>query len=726
MLTLCIVLAAVAPVVSDAASAGETDFVWKRKDRAGKDAWRLPAAICDDETFSVRFSLATVDAHATDPRFTLDVDGIAIESNGQNLTFVPGERTVPFYYLRYCLLHDFVFVCEPTRVRYWIDGVEYEPLAKSGRPPRGFALSAEGIDAEIRRLRWTKGDASSVWLPRNTLANGGFEQVSEDYPVGWGTEGFGVGSFAAIADIERVRENFTVDDTVAYEGTRSFRLTGSDGKLTPPLCELWTDRLSNTEYTVSAYVRTDRPGTPVTMSVFEGSFFGTPRLVASRTFAATSAWTRVGTVFRTVTGVRSYVSFAPPQEAGARLWIDAVQVERGGRTTDYVTRRFPEPEYPTDLPEVMDYLCPLTPAHAPTNAPPPRMKRICPRRNSFVVDGKEYFPFGLCHEFAVPAQSFSDYERALDRYARCGFNFIELFNLKPSTDSALLKRVLDAGERRGIKTFLYIGHDAKTQREDVRLVDMVRPVARHPNLLGVGMYDECYGTIPQETRDAAAARVRAALGGEVPVRFSEMDVAVIDNADYSGADIASGDFYEVCQSDPSLFYHYTKRLKDLNEGRTVMVYPMATGGVWHWTRDPTAREILAQAYMAYALEIFGLDWWVGAPFSAAAMEALVQAKRERDAIDPSRFLDGEKASVVCRAKRNGVKFAARLRGDDLLIVAVNIRHEKVRAEWSLRDAGYDSATAEVWFENRTRPVAAGVFVDDFESLERHVYRVFRK
>lgn len=666
-------------------------------------------------TYSVKLRLAVLNAR-DGGRVTLSVDGIRFVSDGVNMKATggglekPRECGIEFRNRRY---HELVFIVTEDEIRLFADGAERKAFPKKPGAARAFAVTARNADIEFEASRVVAGDVSENWCYRNAISNGGFEQLANGYPIYWGTQGFGFGHPDDIADLDRARARFRIDDKMAYEGRNSMFVERRKGERSLHLCECWRGRLAHTNYVLSAYLRSDWPGTEVAVEMLQGYL-----PIAKTVVRPGSEWSRFELPFETVTGSQTRPRFFVASEEG-RFWIDAVQLERGKKATPFVAHADPESDLPVHPAVVGDHYYPDGDLSCKYPGVNPRMARVDPVRNSFRLPDGEFFPFGFCLE--RPVHDMTAYGKMLDCFKAHGFNFFEPFEGGFPKTSELAREMLDAAESRGIKTAFYVGHDPKTFEVDRRKVDILKSVARHPNLLEVAIMDELSERVTAEKRASEATYVRETLGGEVPVMINDCDYGPSARMDYAAADVASMDMYFAGNHDIGCLWHLLRRLRDDNPGRVVTYYAEASG---HFTRtmprDPTPEEVLLQAYIGYSLELFGMCWWIACPLSEPVMPAMAQAKRERDAIDPSRYLDGTPFPVECTSWHEAVKFSARESGQTVTIISVNISERELRAKWKLPKT---AKRAKILFEDRMLEIGGETFEDVYRPMERHVYQI---
>lgn len=609
--------------------------------------------------------------------------------------------------------HDYVLAREGDRFRWWLDGDEMRGTDFPKGAVRGFRLMTNDVGATMANFESVKGAIPGGWVPKNFVINGGFEELQDSYPIGWSTHTFGLGEIADMADMDTARRAFRIDGG-AFEGRRCMRLEKTGGRRSYPLWECWRNRPAETDWTYSVYLRADRPDVKVSLMALEGY-----ESLSATEVMPTAEWRRYVLRFRSKRGVSLRVGLELRSEGV--LWADAAQLERGRVMTAFETRRFHDIDMPENPPVVADHYLPQS-YKAPDKVkavPPPVSSRVNPSRNSYRLNGKEFFPFGFC--VTGRYTGLADWERLLDVFAGNGLNFVEISNEAFPKTGKELRAILDAARKRDIAVGFYCGYDGKSGALKTNQVELAASVREHPALLQVGLYDETWGNFSDKLRADNTAWARRQLG-DVPIKFNEFDAGVVTHFNYSVADVASVDMYYVGRQDVSAMYYLVNMLRQDNPNRVVMYYPMAAGRFTSdWMRDATPDEVEAQAYAGFCQEAFNTIWWIGMPLGPSVVPALARVKRERDVIDPSRFLDGKKAKVSCESPDDRVKFTARTDGKTLTVISFNASPAATEAVWSLPFDG----EAKVLFENRRVKVRNGTMKDRFAGHGRHVYRIRR-
>ena len=692
-------------------------FRWELKG-TGEIKTYAVKGIPENGTFSVRFRAALMGVGA-DGKLKVVADGVTFKCSGDgfcldgtvdNSHVIPGQLDDKGFNLslRNRCYHEFVFVCAEDRVTLFGDGDEKRPILKRLGGSRVFELTCENANLDVKELEIEARDMTGVWTCRNMLINGGMEELVNGYAPYWTTANFGFYAVDQIADLKKAREGYHIDGTVAYEGTNSMYLATKE-----PFYECWRTRPAGRDYVFSIYAKGGKPGSRLTLDVLAGY-----KPITNRTVELTAEWKRYEVSFNT--GKTKSFRCGVRLTSGGCAWVDAAQVEVGTKATPYVTRPTPQfCEVPPNPPKVMDhYYTDKSKPKAPSGRPP-RMSRVDPKRNSFRFDDKEYFYYGM-RSFGM--QDTPEWRKAMDQFAAWGMNLNTVHALPKSPD--VLRRLLDESEKRGIKTMFKLKYNWSNPEVDEKVlsdIQTIKAVADHPNILLIDSMDESYGRISAEDKRKFLDMVRSETGGQIPMMVNEFDAGIINHADYSAADVASGDFYVVGCQEISAQYYILKQLRDDNPDSVVGYYPMCTGHFSIWGRDATPAEIIAQAYNGYVLEVFNILWWQAVPLSKVACDAVAQGKRERDLIAPSAFLDGTPVDAKCVSRNDAVKFTARkMKNGVTRIIALNIENRPNDAEWKLPETPTEIKALIGKSPDR---VTGNSIHDAFGPLERRVYDV---
>ena len=712
MMRLLLVVALV--VASACEAVAEEHFRWDLLGTEESREWQMDG-VPDAGAYSVRMRLALAskgNKHGSRIEFTVDGVRIVSDGGGINAFDADGKRSLGAD-LRNRRYHDFVFVVDQGMLHITFDGDERKPLKANG--PRGFKLVSHKSTVDVAWAEVSAGDMSGIWTCRNLIQNGGFETLANGYPFSWTTGRFGFGTFEDISNAAATRMRYRIDSEDAFEGTNAMRLAVGENEKSFPLWECWRARLNDEDYVLSVYVKALKPGTHVRLMAGEGD-----RTFASRTFGITNVWTRLTLPFHYEKGSQFRGGFA--LEGPGEALFDAAQLERGHEPTQFVTCPCKCEEVPPTPPQVMDTYYsegPFVPAA--TNLPM-RFTFLDPVRNSAHYGEEEYFPYGFNTE--SPYMGRDSFVRTLDLFATSGFNYIKFPVIGRTLEPGVLKEMLDAAWDRGIRVMLGLQSGADF-RQSPDAVAAVTSVKGHPALMAVSIIDEgSIKSVTPEVRQERADEIRRALDGRIPVFMNECDLGVVIRESFSAADIASVDVYEVGFGEISSLYYVLKQFHDQVPERMKMFYPMSSGGITSdWPRDATREEVLAQAYIGYVLEMFGIVWWQGVPLSQESFDAVVQAKRERDIIDPSGFLNGTRAVVRCASRNDAVKFTARRHGKVVTVIAVNIENRRNWAAWEFPMGLKGTVRARIGDVSGVQ-IKDGLFlVDSFGPLERRVFEV---
>ena len=694
------------------AGAGES-FRWMLNG-TGKSRTYAVKGLPETGTYTVRFRAALMNARGGKLRVVADGvafecygDGFALEGSKENHV-LPGQLDDVNlgFELRNRCYHEFVFVCTPEEIVLFGDSREKRPIRKLPGGARAFSVVADAVDLDVAGLESAACDMRGTWTCRNMIANGGFETLDNGYPTSWSTYNFGYGTVDAVADLKAMREMYCIDGTVAWEGRNSMRL-----KCGCPFWECWVSRPKDRDYVYSLYAKAAKPGTKLTLMVAAGE-----RDPVQKTVEVGTDWQRFELAIpcaKKTGGMRCGMTLP----SGGCVWVDGAQLEYGSKATAYVEHPFYAWEVPPDPPAVMDHYYSAQVKPKAASGRPPRMPRVDPKRNSFRMDGKEVFTFGFCVQGGWQG-SCARNAVVYDRFKEWGFNMYDWISGYPKTSEEMVRTVEDAA-RRGLYLMFYVAFDLNRGTFDAHQVVLLKSVVHHPNVLGVNVFDEMFSRLPVEKRKEPIAWLRQQLGADVPIQFNEFDLGVINDMDYSLADVASADFYVIGRQEVSALYYALKQHRDQNPDAVVTFYPMGAGHYSIWPRDASPAEVLAQAYMGYVLEVFNVKWWTLAPMTGDVIPAMAQAKREMDLIDPSKFLDGESAEVTCKSRNDAVKFTARrMKSGVTRVIAVNIENRPNAAKWTLPSA---PKAAKALVGKGPDKVSGATIEDAFGPLERRVY-----
>ena len=150
----------------------------------------------------------------------------------------------------------------------------------------------------------------------NWVKNGGFEWVSDDLPVAWGTGLWGIGASPWVSDSDAFTGSYAIDEKEAAAGTRCLRLTNVGNA--PFAYSCWMSPPSDWRYRLSLKMKSSVP-----MHV-RVEYSGT-----KKEFEITSAWSEYA-IDDLAPSARSRIGIFP-LERGV-LWVDSVSLMTEGKT----------------------------------------------------------------------------------------------------------------------------------------------------------------------------------------------------------------------------------------------------------------------------------------------------------------------------------------------------------------------------------------------------------
>lgn len=195
-----------------------------------------------------------------------------------------------------------------------IDGIRLSPFQSETGDFSLYIASVELIDS-------APGE--------NILANSGFETAAIDgFPDSWGPGHWGLSASTWVADTPAWRARWgTVTDDV-HSGSRAMRIVGDTNTAGLRLYSTRVILDADSDYTISAWMKSDREAYPVTMSI-DG--------IGVRPVSVGKSWQR-HTFTVAEKKPRARICTIIPTASGT-LWIDDVKLEQGNTVTDWKPAR---------------------------------------------------------------------------------------------------------------------------------------------------------------------------------------------------------------------------------------------------------------------------------------------------------------------------------------------------------------------------------------------------
>jgi hypothetical protein len=551
-----------------------------------------------------------------------------------------------------------------------------------------WSNGAGKLSLRLRNLRALPADPAE-----SLLKNGSFEISGVGVPYGWGSGHWGVGSLPWATHMDLWRERFRVDDSVAKDGAHSLLLYNTPDLPLLKAQSVWfTPPKSAGPLVLSAWLRSDQTGLPVTLSC-----------------GNRSAQAEVGTEWRqaSVSGIedaeRVIVTIAP--QAPGKLWIDAVQVQKGDApTADYhpafgdqaIAARerlvdWSPPRRTADIAAGRSITGPTQPAEAAIDA-----------HGRFLLDGKPYIQHSLGLEFV------SDLD-ILNFAAESGFRDV-CVQVQPNVTTDELQAIFDRCAEVGLRIIPWL--DGRMTRE--QFTQHIRTLKDHPALLAWYVYDEPSG----ERFAEAEARygIAKALDPTRPALINYLS----NKLEGHMGDIYSTDVYPIPHSTPMAAIGAVQRMEAAAapEHKPVWMWLQGTGYAYWMDREPTPRELSCMVYGSLLEGARGLYYFAQIPRTKQCWDEMRAVLVEVDALTPAlTSLDAaptltcDSPDVLCRAYSSE---------GSMWVVSVNTRPTPCRPTFALEGS---TGPVNVPFEGREVRAEAGRWTDDFGPYERHVYRL---
>ncbi len=572
-------------------------------------------------------------------------------------------------------------------------GVEGQPAGWGSISRFRFSLWGNGpghVVFRMRNFRAVAGDPN-----RNFLRNGSFE-VPGPLPIAWGSGHWGVGNLPWVADMDLWRRHFSLDRAVARHGQASLRLLNPSGFPRLNAVSAWfTLPAARAEaYTLSAWLRSDRDGLPVTMTCAE-------REVTAK---VGKEWQRI--VLGGIPPGENHSVVIAPQESGT-LWVDAVQVQRAGADTE---------EYHPHTDEgaliareaAVDWSpprrIPAVAAGRVTRGPLTAAPVSIDEHGRFLVGGQPYLMHSLGLEFV------SDL-KVLDLVAAAGFPDV-CIEIRPGVSTDTLKSYFDRCAQLGMRIIPWLNSGLPMDL----FRQHIETLRDHPALLCWYVYDEPSG------EGFAIANEKLALAHELDPNHPALINYLASKLTEHMGDIYSTDIYPIPHSTPSAAIQGVAVMAEgaSRERKPVWMWLQGTGYAYWMDREPTPRELSCMVYGSLIEGARGIYYFAQFPRTKEHWAEMRSLCVELKALEPVLGSLDRAPSVRCATP--GVLTASFRYQGATWVLATNTRPEPCEAELRVSDG---SRRAEVIFEDRVLPVAGNAWSDSFGVYERHVYRLRR-
>ena len=555
-----------------------------------------------------------------------------------------------------------------------------------------FSVWSTGAGKTTYRLRNFRTYPSRRRDPaENFLKNGSFEIVSSTMPYAWSSGHWGVGDMPWAADMDRWREHWRLDRTVAKHGTNSLCI---DNTPDLPLLKVYSafavTPKSVKACVLSAWLRSDQTEFPVTLSCGGKSV----------TVEAGREWTQG--VLRGVPrsgGMRAVVEPGRPGE----LWIDAVQLQECEEPTSEFHPAFVD-EGIAAREKLVDW------------SPPRRTPQVAAGRHiagpaavgraeidsggRFLLDGKPYIQHSLGLEFVKDLG-------VLDFVAQSGFRDV-CVQVRWDVKTERLRQIFDRCTRVGLRVIPWL--DGRIPREQFE--NHITTLRDHPAPLCWYVYDEPSG------KRFAEANARLRLAKELdPTRPALINYLASKLTGHLG-DIYSTDVYPIPHGSPSAAISAVREMQAAaeKESKPVWMWLQGTGFAYWMDREPTPRELSCMVYGSLIAGARGIYYFAQVPRTKECFDEMRALLVEVDALAPALCSLDTAPAVSCG--ESSVMCGTYAHGGQLHILAVNTRQSPVHA----RLTGHAAGPVEVLFEGRQLQAEAGAWTDAFGPYERHVYR----
>ncbi len=490
------------------------------------------------------------------------------------------------------------------------------------------------------------------------------------------------------------RRHFCLDKTVAHSGKWSLKVANEPGLPRLRADSAWFGLRTNppADYTLSAWVKSDRDGLPVTVSCGEKTTTG----------KAGKEWSRI-----VLPGI------APAQmlivrlgsDGGGILWVDDVQLQVTGQETEAfhphsgdeaLAQREAEVDWspPRRTPDIA--------AGRHTTGPVKAAKVSIDASGRFLLDGQPYLMHSLGLEFV------SDL-KILDVAAQAGFPDVCL-EIRASITTEELKTYFDRCAELGLRVIPWLDGDIPIER----LRSHLTALRDHPALLCWYVFDE-----PSGERFAEADR-RLKLAHELDPDHPALINYLSDKLTGHMGDIYSTDIYPIPHGLPLHAIQGTAAMAAAAkpEHKPVWIWLQGTGYAYWMDREPTPRELSCMVYGSLIAGARGIYYFAQIPRSRECWAEMRALCVELARLAPVLGSTDPAPAAACDNK--AIMVAGYRQGGATWVVAANTSREPCEAR--LKIPGKATGVTVV-FEGRKLKAAGGVWTDRFGAYERHVYRL---
>jgi len=221
-------------------------------------------------------------------------------------------------------------VTKGDAIRGFIDGEPWYGVAKVPAPNEGVSLISCHLTGEFKDFEITpitardEAELAELGSGVNLLGNSSFEQVIGDLIPEWRA----AGNLHLSPSPDEYFDSCRVVEQGAFDGARCVRLTTKDPKYPAGIRRIEFARVPDTFATFSVYMKADKDGVPVELSL----------LVEKKTVSVGREWKRFSV---SSYKARKRVRVSVTMKGAGTVWVDAAQVEAGKQPTPYA----PGPKY---------------------------------------------------------------------------------------------------------------------------------------------------------------------------------------------------------------------------------------------------------------------------------------------------------------------------------------------------------------------------------------------
>lgn len=360
--------------------------------------------------------------------------------------------------------------------------------------------------------------------------------------------------------------------------------------------------------------------------------------------------------------------------------------------------------------------------------------------NVLILEGEPFFPIGI---YSANPMNRWDFSNSFDEIKEAGFNSVHTYELEID----YLHEFIKSAESKGLKVLIYPGNSLKNPQAIENMKYFINQLAGSSTIIAWYLADEpeqnyissaevkWYHDLIKEINIDHLTSICVGSANKYREYVDVSDILIIDPYP-----IRSGEQYRVTMVSDYIEIAFNA-MKASGVDKPLFVVLQAFGYQneknkgWGWDREPTKQEMKAMTYLAVIKGVSGIFYYTyhgsqyyikESPKHWDHLKAIVGELRD---IYPILVSDEANRYVVNTIKTDEVETSIfwttrqvvggnRFIKPGIYLIAINSCKKFLTATFEINNIYSD---AEVFREDRTLSYADGIFSDNFEPYEVHIY-----